>query len=93
MLTAMLRGLLFVRNQRAESITFIKKIFKMERQMAEAGYEQTVKAYSRDGTASTKGIESVLDIARQQGVPRPVSVADVVDFGPLREAHAILKLR
>jgi len=92
-LTALLRGLLFVRNQRAESITLIQKIFKMERPMAEDGYDQTIKAYSRDGTASTKGIDSVLDIARQQGIPRPVSVADVVDFGPLREAQAILKLR
>jgi hypothetical protein len=89
----LLRGLLLVRNQRAESITLIQKIFKMERHMAEDGYDQTIKAYSRDGTASTKGIDSVLDIARQQGIPRPVSVADVVDFGPLREAQAILKLR
>lgn len=92
-LTAMLRGLLFVRSQRTESITLIQKIFKMERDLAEAGYDQTLKAYSKDGTASTKGIESVLDIARQQGVPRAVSADDVVDFGPLREAQVILKLR
>jgi sulfonate transport system substrate-binding protein len=92
-LTAMLRGLLFVHNQRADAVALIQKIFKMERSLAEAGYDQTLKAYSRDGTASNAGIESVLEVARQQGVTRQVTVADVVDFGPLKEAQAALKIR
>ena len=92
-LTAMLRGLLFVHNQRSDAIALIQKIFKMDRVLAEAGYDQTIKAYSRDGTASAKGIESVLEVARQQGASRPVTVNDVVDFAPLREAQAALKLR
>ncbi len=92
-LTAMLRGLLLVHNQRSEAIALIQKIFKMERALAEAGYDQSLKAYSKDGTASAKGIESVLELARQQGLPKPVSVNDVVDFAPLREAQAALKLR
>jgi ABC-type nitrate/sulfonate/bicarbonate transport system substrate-binding protein len=92
-LTAMLRGLLFVHNQRGEAIALVQKIFKMDRVLAEAGYEQTLKAYSKDGTTSNKGIESVLEVARQQGVPKPVTVNDVVDFGPLREAQLVLKLR
>lgn len=91
--TAMLRGLLFVRLQRPEAIALIQKLFKMDRELAEAGYEGTLKAYSKDGSASVKGIESVLEVARQQGLPRPVTAADVVDFGPLREAQAALKLR
>jgi NitT/TauT family transport system substrate-binding protein len=92
-LTAMLRGLLFVHNQRSEAIGLVQKIFKMDRALAEAGYAQTLKAYSKDGTASNKGIESVLEVARQQGVPKPVTVNDVVDFGPLREAQLALKQR
>ena len=92
-LTAMLRGLLFVHHQRADAISLVQKIFKMDRTHAGAGYDQTLKAYSKDGTASAKGIESVLEVARQQGVPKPVAVSDVVDFGPLREAQAALKLR
>lgn len=92
-LTAMLRGLLFVRNQRSDAIALIQKVFKMARELAEAGYDQTLPAYSKDGTASVQGIESVLEVARQQGVPKPVTVNDVVDFGPLREAQAALKLR
>ena len=92
-LTAMLRGLLFVRNQRGEAISLIQKLFKMERELAEAAYDQTLKAYSKDGTASAKGIESVLEVARQQGTPRLVTVADVVDFGPLKDAQTALKLR
>ncbi|HMA79296.1 MAG TPA: ABC transporter substrate-binding protein, partial [Candidatus Binatia bacterium] len=92
-LTAMLRGLLFVRNQRSDAIALVQKLFKMDRDLAEAAYDQTLKAYSKDGTASAKGIESVLEVARQQGLPRPVTVADVVDFGPLKEAQAALKVR
>ena len=92
-LTAMLRGLLFVHNQRSDAIGLVQKIFKMDRALAEAGYDQTLNAYSKDGTASAKGIESVLEVARQQGAAKPVTVNDVVDFGPLREAQAALKLR
>jgi NitT/TauT family transport system substrate-binding protein len=92
-LTAMLRGLRFVHNERSDAIALIQKIFKMDGVNAEAGYDQTLKAYSNDGTASAKGIESVLEVARQQGAPRHVTVADVTDFGPLREAQTALKLR
>ncbi|MGE5218192.1 MAG: ABC transporter substrate-binding protein [Chloroflexota bacterium] len=92
-LSAMLRGLHFVRNQRSDAIALVQKLFKMDRDLAEAAYDQTLKAYSKDGTASTKGIESVLELARQQGAPRSVTVADVVDFGPLKEAQAAIKSR
>lgn len=91
--TAMLRGLLFVRKERQDAIALISKLFKMDRELAEAGYEGTLKAYSKDGSASAKGIEGVLEVARQQALPRPVTAADVVDFGPLKEAQAALKLR
>jgi NitT/TauT family transport system substrate-binding protein len=91
--TALLRGLLFVRNQRDDAIHLIQSLFKMDRDLAEAGYDGTLKAYSKDGSTSVKGIESVLEVARQQGVPRPVTVSNVVDFGPLKEAQAALKVR
>jgi len=91
--TAMLRGLLFVRSQRSEAIGLIQKLFKMERDLAEAGYDQTLPAYSKDGTASARGIESVLEVARQGGGTKAVGVNDVVDFSPLREAQSALKLR
>lgn len=92
-LTAMLRGLNFVHTQRADAIALVQKIFKMDRALAEAGYEQTLPAYSKDGTPSSKGVESVLELARQQGLAKNISVSDVVDFGPLREAQAALKGR
>lgn len=92
-LTAMLRGLLFVRSQRSEAVGLIQKLFKMDRYLAEAGYDQTLPAYSKDGTASARGIESVLEVARQGGGAKAVGVNDVVDFGPLREAQSAVKLR
>jgi NitT/TauT family transport system substrate-binding protein len=92
-LTAMLRGLLFVRSQRSEAIGLIQKVFRMERELAEAGYDQTLPAYSKDGTASVRGIESVLEVARQGGAAKSVGVNDVVDFAPLRDAQVAVKLR
>jgi ABC-type nitrate/sulfonate/bicarbonate transport system substrate-binding protein len=92
-LTAMMRGLLFVRSQRSEAIGLIQKLFGMERALAEAGYDQTLPAYSKDGTASARGIESVLEVARQGGGAKAVGINDVVDFSPLREAQSALKLR
>ena len=92
-LTAMLRGLLFVRSQRGEAVGLIQKLFRMERDLAEAGYDQTLPAYSKDGTASPRGIESVLEVARQGGGAKAVGVNDVVDFAPLREAQSAMKLR
>lgn len=92
-LTAMLRGLQFVHSQRSDAVALVQKLFKMDRAFAEAGFDQTLKAYSKDGTASIKGIESVLEVARQQGAPRSVTPADVVDFAPLREAQAAVKNR
>ncbi len=92
-LTAMLRGLLFVRNQRSEAVGLIQKVFRMDRELAEAGYDQTLPAYSKDGSASARGIESVLEVARQGGATKSVGVNDVVDFTPLREAQALVKLR
>jgi ABC-type nitrate/sulfonate/bicarbonate transport system substrate-binding protein len=50
-LTAMLRGLLFVRNQRSDAVS-LARVFKMDRALAEASYDQPLKAYSKDGTAS-----------------------------------------
>jgi len=92
-LTAMLRGLLFVRSQRSEAIALIQKLFKMDRALAEAGYDQTLPAYSKDGTTSARGIESVLEVARQGGGAKAVGVNDVVDFAPLREAQSAVRLR
>jgi hypothetical protein len=74
-------------------VALIQKVFKMEREIAEAGYDQTLPAYSKDGTASARGIESVLEVARQGGGAKFVGVNDVVDFTPLREAQALVKSR
>ncbi len=91
--TAVLRGLLFIRNRRQESVALMQKIFKMDRGAAEASYDLSVKSYSVDGSASLAGIQSVLDIGRTQAGNRRVTPSDVVDFGPLREAEAALGIR
>ncbi len=90
---AVLRGLLFIRNRRQESVDIMQKIFKMERAAAEASYDLSVKSYSVDGSASLAGIQSVLEIGRTQAGSCQVTPSDVVDFGPLREAQVALGIR
>lgn len=90
--TAILRGLVLMRSNRAEALALMQKLLKMERMMAETTYDLSIQSFSADGTASTKGLQNVLDMASGAG-PSRFKPADVVDFGPLREAQAALGIR
>jgi len=92
-ITAILRGLQFIKTNRSETILLMQKLLKMEKTMAEAAYDLSIKSYSADGTASVKGIQNVIDMTPTPGASRPATPAQVVDFGPLREAQAVLGVR
>ncbi len=92
-ITAILRGLQFIKTNRSETILLMQKLLKMEKTMAESAYDLSLKSYSADGTASVKGIQNVIDMTPTPGASRPATPAEVVDFGPLREAQAVLGVR
>lgn len=91
--TAILRALVSMRTHRAETVVMIQKLLKMEKTVAEATYDLSIESFSADGSASTKGIQSIIEMSSSQAPGRQVTPADVVDFGPLREAQAALKIR
>jgi hypothetical protein len=51
-----------------------------------------VKAYSGTGSVSAKGMQNIMDMAQAE-TNRPVSLTDVVDFDPLKEAQGALGIR
>jgi NitT/TauT family transport system substrate-binding protein len=87
-----LRALQVMKSNRAEAVTFIQKFLRMEKPLAEAAYDLSVKSYSATGSVSAKGIQNIMDMA-PPGTNRQVQVADVADFGPLKEAQAALGIR
>ena len=92
-ITAILRGLLFIKADRTETVSLIQKLLKMENKVAEAAYDLSFKSYSFSGSASDKGIRNVVDLVQTSGSTRRVTPEDVVDFGPLREAQAAAGIR
>ena len=92
-ITVVLRGLQFIRANRGETIFLIQKLLKMEKALAEAAYDLSLKSYSADGSASAKGIQNVMEMTPTAAAGRQVTAAEVVDFGPLREAQAALGIR
>jgi hypothetical protein len=88
-----LHGLLLIKANRTETVALIQKLLKMDIKVAEAAYDLSFKSYSFSGAASDKGIRNVLDLVQTSGAARQIAPADVVDFGPLKEAQAALGIR
>jgi ABC-type nitrate/sulfonate/bicarbonate transport system substrate-binding protein len=90
---AIVRGLVFMKDHRAETIALIQKLLKMEKSVAEATYDLSIQSFSSDGSVSAKGIQNIIQMSSAQVGGRQVVPSDVVDFGPLREAQAALGIR
>jgi NitT/TauT family transport system substrate-binding protein len=91
--TAILRGILFMKSQRAQTVGLIQKLLKMDKAVAEATYDLSIQSFSSDGSVSAKGIQNIIEMSSVQAGGRQVAPSDVVDFGPLREAQAALGIR
>ncbi len=91
-ITPILRALQLMKSNRSETVLHIQKFLKLEKKLAEAAYDLSVKAYSATGSVSAKGIQNIMDMAPAV-TNRPVSLTDVIDFGPLKEAQAALGIR
>ena len=92
-LTAIVRGLVFMKNHRAETVALIQKLLKMEKTVAEATYDLSIPSFSSDGSVSVKGIQNIIEMSSAQAGGRSVAASDVVDFGPLREAQTVAGIR
>jgi ABC-type nitrate/sulfonate/bicarbonate transport system substrate-binding protein len=49
-ITAIVRGLMFMKSHRSETVALIQKLLKMEKALAEATYELSIQSFSSDGS-------------------------------------------
>lgn len=92
-ISAVLRGLLFMRSNRQETLAIMQHWLKMDEATAQATYDSSIRSLSMDGTCSLQGIQAWIDEAWQQGSRRQILPTEAVDFGPLREVQKALNIR
>jgi ABC-type nitrate/sulfonate/bicarbonate transport system substrate-binding protein len=93
-LKALMRGLLFVRQNRQETIGIMMRWLNESREIASASYDLMLPELSRDGTFSDAEIQfSVDEIRTAIGMNKPVSLSQVRDFTILQQAQRELGLR
>lgn len=94
MIRALLKALHYIRQNRAGSVSLIRKEFSLDESLAFHVYDEMVSALSADGSASVGAIENDVALARRSlKLVKPVEVAQVVDFSLLNEARRSFSLK
>lgn len=94
MIRALLKALHYIQQNRAGSVSLIRKEFNLDESLAFHVYDEMVSALSADGSASVGAIENDVALARRSlKLAKPVEVAQVVDFSLLNEARRIFSLK
>lgn len=84
-----LRTLRFIRERRDETVSFMRRWLKIDERVAEKSYDMVQQTFSWDGEVSSKALEKLVEIARQQGrIAKEIAMGDIVDFRLLREVRA-----
>jgi NitT/TauT family transport system substrate-binding protein len=91
MLRATIRALVFVRENREETIRLVMDHLKLDRATAEESYELVKDAYSLDGGMSDQGFRLVSELQRETGFARAGPAAQMSDFSILRRVQSQLK--
>ena len=87
-----LRALRLIRENREETVSFIRRWLKTDTRVAEKSYDMVLKTFSWNGEASAKGIEKLVEISRQEGkATRETPVKELVDFTLLREVRSKMR--
>lgn len=90
-LRAVIRGLVFVRENREETVRLVMEHLKLERTVAEESYELVKDAYSPDGTMSEQGFQLVSELQRDIGPLKSNPASLMSDFSLLRQVQKQLK--
>ena len=94
MVRAIVKSLLFIRQQPEQVTTFAQRFWKLDRKQADKSYELIVKTMSRDGSATDAAMQAALYQAKTTSkVQKDIPVAQLVDLSFLREVQLELKLR
>ena len=94
MVRAIVKTLLFIRQQPEQVTNFAQRFWKLERKQAEKSYELVVKTMSQNGSATDAAMQFAIRQARA-GIKTDKESTSVqaVDFSFLREVQQELKIR
>lgn len=91
LLRAGLKGIRYIREDKAGTVDTIRTWFKLDEEVAAATYDLALKAYSPNGEVNEQGIRLSMDLARLTGkFEKEISPSDVVDFTLLRRVRSEL---
>jgi ABC-type nitrate/sulfonate/bicarbonate transport system substrate-binding protein len=74
-----IEALRYLREDAAGSVEVIRRRFAMDDAMARESYEVVVNAFSKDGRVDQTGVENLLEVERKAGLPKSVTVDQVID--------------
>ena len=94
MVRAIVKTLLFIRQQPEQVTSFAQRFWKLDRKQAEKSYELVVKTMSQNGSATDAAMQFAIRQARS-GIKtdKEPTPAQAVDFSFLREVQQELKIR
>ncbi len=91
---AMIQALNEIRSERERTVSYIATRWKIDQELAAQSYDIMVRSFSKDGSASTKSIQNVIDSTKSRlQIDRAISVNDVAAFSLLGEVQRELSLR
>jgi len=91
---AMIQALNEIRSERERTVTYIATRWKIDQELAAQSYDIMVRSFSKDGSASAKSIQNVIDSTKSRlQIDRAISVNDVAAFSLLGEVQKELSLR
>ena len=91
---AMIQALTAIRDEREKTIGYIASRWKIDRDLATESYDVMVKSFSRDGNASAKSVQNIIDSTKARlQIDKAVTVADVIALPLLSEVQKELGIK
>jgi len=89
---AAVRGLLFLRHNRDESVRIMTEWLALDKDIAGQAYDMGLKSFSEDGSPSEKGLLTSIQLEQERaGVKKDIPISKVFDLGILQEVLRELK--
>lgn len=91
---AMIQALTAIREEREKTIGYIASRWKIDRELATDSYDVMVRSFSRDGNASAKSVQSIIDSTKARlQVNSAMTVGDVIALPLLGEVQKELGVK
>ena len=89
---AAVRGLLFLRHNRDESVRIMTEWLALDKDIAGQAYDMGLKSFSEDGSPSEKGLLTSIQLEQERaGVKKDIPISKVFDVSILQEVLRELK--